>query len=383
MSRSGDLTKQELEKIKAYRYKTNGLTPLEIYVFEHFWNFLANKCLPDWLAPNALTLIGLLFPLLSLITICVIDPTLTQTLPGWVFLLAWFADFWYQTIDAIDGKQARRTDNCSPLGQILDHNLDQITFTCMMVHVCSSLQLGNNMTRILLLTPGVMSAHYSVEYRTHFTGMHQTVIGFMGATEQALAIQGPTLACFFLAESNGYFQWKILVPGFGWEILIADLVIFFAFSTGLHYNLENIIVGFIQAKDKKYALGCLIPYVQFFAMMYTSTFSQLHQKYPVYFIILCGFYLTWVTAIFNLNSTSGAKYNWVFLEPTIYFAIVYLDYNKFLDRKAVAYCYLGFFAVTMIRYLMLMHNIVHQITKHMNLHFLKVKPLKGNQAKQK
>jgi phosphatidylglycerophosphate synthase len=30
--------------------------------------------------------------------------------------------FWFQTIDATDGKQARKTDNCSPLGQLLDHS---------------------------------------------------------------------------------------------------------------------------------------------------------------------------------------------------------------------------------------------------------------------
>lgn len=75
-------------------------------------------------------------------------------------------------MDAVDGKQARRTDNCSPLGQILDHNLDQITFTCMMIHCCSALQINHDIVRILMLTPGVMSAHYSIEYRTHFTAMH-------------------------------------------------------------------------------------------------------------------------------------------------------------------------------------------------------------------
>ena len=124
MSRSGNLSKEELENIKSFRYKTCGLTPLEITVFEPYWNFIANNLLPDWLAPNALTLLGLLVPVSCLVTVCYLDPSFTATLPGWVWLLAVFADFWYQTIDAIDGKQARRTDNCSPLGQILDHNLD-------------------------------------------------------------------------------------------------------------------------------------------------------------------------------------------------------------------------------------------------------------------
>lgn len=49
-----------------------------------------------------------------------------------------------------------------------------------------------------------MSAHYSIEYRTHFTKMHQTVIGFVGATEQLLFVQVPTLLAFFLVESSDY-----------------------------------------------------------------------------------------------------------------------------------------------------------------------------------
>ena len=57
------LSKQELENIKNFRYQTNGLTPVEKIVYEPFWNFIANYCLPDWLAPNLLTIMGLIVPL--------------------------------------------------------------------------------------------------------------------------------------------------------------------------------------------------------------------------------------------------------------------------------------------------------------------------------
>ena len=109
MSRTGKLSEQQLENVKSFRYVTCGLTPLEQWVYDPYWNFIANNFFPDWLAPNVLTLMGLIFPLASLITICYLDPivkskskrcvvrdpSFTQTLPGWVWLLAWFADFWY------------------------------------------------------------------------------------------------------------------------------------------------------------------------------------------------------------------------------------------------------------------------------------------------
>ena len=42
----------------------------------------------------------------------------------------------------------------------------------MMVHVCATLRIEDDILRILAITPGVMSAHYSIEYRTHFTHFH-------------------------------------------------------------------------------------------------------------------------------------------------------------------------------------------------------------------
>ena len=111
-----NLNKKELDYIKAYRYKTGGLTPLETYIFDPFWTFIANNFLPNWLAPNLMTIAGLLVPIIQLVVIGFLDASFTAVLPAWVWFLCTFGLFWYQTIDATDGKQARRTDNCSPLG---------------------------------------------------------------------------------------------------------------------------------------------------------------------------------------------------------------------------------------------------------------------------
>lgn len=229
--------------------------------YDPYWTFLANRCLPDWLAPNALTLMGIIFPMLTLICLGYLDPSMTLVLPGWVWFLSWFGDSWYQTIDAIDGKQARRIDNCSPLGQLLDHNLDQFSFTVMMIHVCASLQIGGDITKMLLITPGVMSAHYSIEYRTHFTNWHITTVGAIGATEQLFFVQLGTLYAAFSEKSNGALQAPLPfeLPG-GIQMSIADTVVMFAALTGFHYNLTNIYSGMVEAKDKMYALGCILPY---------------------------------------------------------------------------------------------------------------------------
>ena len=41
------------------------------------------------------------------------------------------------------------------------------------------------------------------------------------------------------------FAWKYQVPGTEFEVTLSDTVIFFAFITGLHYNLENIVLSYM------------------------------------------------------------------------------------------------------------------------------------------
>ena len=89
------LSKEDLQNIQKFRYKTNPLTPFEVMFYDPYWNFLANYCLPDWLAPNALTLMGIIFPMATLIVLGYLDPSMTLVLPGWVWLLSWFGDSWY------------------------------------------------------------------------------------------------------------------------------------------------------------------------------------------------------------------------------------------------------------------------------------------------
>jgi phosphatidylglycerophosphate synthase len=59
---------------------------------------------------------GIVLPIISYIYMCFFDITGTAIFPASVFLLNGFSMFWYQTLDAIDGKQARKTNNCSALG---------------------------------------------------------------------------------------------------------------------------------------------------------------------------------------------------------------------------------------------------------------------------
>ena len=76
-----------------------------------------------------LTLVGLLLNLFAYLLMMVQDTTLAKPLPPWTYVIAAICAFLYQTLDAVDGKQARRTKTSGPLGQLFDHGCDAIANT--------------------------------------------------------------------------------------------------------------------------------------------------------------------------------------------------------------------------------------------------------------
>lgn len=51
----------------------------------------------------------------------------TLQAPWWAYIQAAIGLFVYQTLDATDGKQARRLSSSSPLGELFDHGCDSMT----------------------------------------------------------------------------------------------------------------------------------------------------------------------------------------------------------------------------------------------------------------
>lgn len=118
------LSKTDLDMIVAYKYKPGAYTHLD-NLLTPFWNW-AVTLLPKWMAPNLVTFIGLVGTTLAAVLLTSYSPGLDGPVPRWCSALFALALFIYQTLDAIDGKQARRTNSSSPLGQLFDHGCDTV-----------------------------------------------------------------------------------------------------------------------------------------------------------------------------------------------------------------------------------------------------------------
>ncbi|KAI4339428.1 hypothetical protein MLD38_024375 [Melastoma candidum] len=77
-------------------------------------------------SPNMITLTGFLFLVTSALLGYIYSPQLDTPPPRWVNFAHGLLLFLYQTFDAVDGKQARRTNSSSPLGELFDHGCDAL-----------------------------------------------------------------------------------------------------------------------------------------------------------------------------------------------------------------------------------------------------------------
>mmetsp|Transcript_7442 Transcript_7442/g.11016 ORF Transcript_7442/g.11016 Transcript_7442/m.11016 type:complete len:436 (+) Transcript_7442:32-1339(+) len=124
-----------------------------------FWGYITDHFIPAWIVPNVLTLSGWAIMLIgwmlavygyypnhlreygmnmgetSSIESNVLRMVINFIQSDKLFLITGIIFFFYQTVDGCDGKQARKTKQCSPLGEILDHGVDANSMTIVMVNL--------------------------------------------------------------------------------------------------------------------------------------------------------------------------------------------------------------------------------------------------------
>ena len=136
-----------LDHLEEHKYTAGAKTPLDV-ILDYYWEFVSNyipsvrakatgctkSCAArydvlgylytQFMSPNMVTFVGL-FVVLVPVVYAVLqtggDRNNIGVLQDEFYIYAALALFIYNTMDAIDGKHARKTKQSSPLGQIVDH----------------------------------------------------------------------------------------------------------------------------------------------------------------------------------------------------------------------------------------------------------------------
>ncbi|KAG1145566.1 hypothetical protein G6F37_011159 [Rhizopus arrhizus] len=241
------IPKDRLSGIDRYRYEGVDKSLMSRYILTPYWNHLV-QLFPLWMAPNMITLLGFLTIVLNVATLFYYTSDLAEC-PHWVYYSFSLGLFLYQSLDAIDGKQARRTGTSGPLGELFDHGCDALNTSLSILTWASATGLGQSWWTVGSLWASLANFYLST-WQEYHTG-HLYLGYFSGPVEGLLILCaihffsgyfGPAIWTTRLNEILtglsphsvlGYFQLNHLLVVFGALVLLYNIL------SGLHQVLRS------------------------------------------------------------------------------------------------------------------------------------------------
>lgn len=227
------ISSQGLGGLKDYKYHGVDRSLIANYVFQPFWRKAVN-ILPLWVAPNLVTLIGFFFIIISYLAVAYYVPHLEGEAPRWVYLFCAINLFLYQTFDALDGKQARRTNTSSPLGELFDHGCDAVTTVLQALTAATVIQLGSG-SLLVSFVVCCMLTFYIKQWEEYHTDVMD--LGVVNVTEAQLL----TIITYLLTFFYGPSFWLSGFYIFGFFIKYQYLCLSFCFIGGIVTCIDSIV----------------------------------------------------------------------------------------------------------------------------------------------
>ncbi|KAG8219253.1 hypothetical protein J3R82DRAFT_92, partial [Butyriboletus roseoflavus] len=169
------LSPKALKNLKKYAYKAVDESLVSRYVLAPYWNWFITLW-PLTIAPNTITLLGLLIVMLNFLSLLIYDPLYYTDkdgpagLPQWIYFTWALGLFMYQTFDSVDGKQARRTGMAGPLGELFDHGCDALNTTLEVILAARALNLGRSWWTVASQV-ATLANFYLTTWEEHHTGV--------------------------------------------------------------------------------------------------------------------------------------------------------------------------------------------------------------------
>lgn len=200
------LSRHQLKRLEEHRYQSAGRSLLEP-LMQGYWEWLVGR-VPSWIAPNLITIIGLSINICTTILLVFYCPTATEQAPLWAYIACACGLFIYQSLDAIDGKQARRTNSSSPLGELFDHGCDSLSTVFVVLGTCIAVQLGTNPDWMFFCCFAGTFMFYCAHWQTYVSGTLR--FGIIDVTEVQIFI----IIMHLLAVIGGPPFWQSMVIPF-------------------------------------------------------------------------------------------------------------------------------------------------------------------------
>ncbi|CAK9157350.1 unnamed protein product [Ilex paraguariensis] len=372
-----------------HRYKYSGVDHSYVakYVLQPFWSRCVNF-FPLWIPPNMITLTGFMFLVASALLGYIYSPRLDSAPPRWVHIAHGLLLFLYQTFDAVDGKQARRTNSSSPLGELFDHGCDALACTFESLAFGSTAMCGTSTFWFWVISA---VPFYFATWEHYFTN---TLIlpAVNGPTEGLMLIY----LCHFFTAIVGAEWWAQQfgksVPFLSWVPFINEIPIYgvvlllmitFAVIPTVSCNVHN-VYKVVQARKGSMllALAMLVPFVVLMGGVLVWDYlspNDLMGNYPHFIIVGTGLAFGFLVGRMILahlcDEPKGLKTHMCMSLFYLPFAIAntltaWLDEGiPLVDESWVL---LGYCVYTAALYLHFATSVIHEITTALGIYCFRI-----------
>ncbi|VDO27000.1 unnamed protein product [Onchocerca flexuosa] len=367
----------QMERLREHKYSAVDISWLDEYCMKRFWEYVV-QFYPMWIAPNVITMLGLFINLLTVLILACFSYDAKIAASSWAYFQAALGMFLYQTLDATDGKQARRTGTSSPLGELFDHGCDAMSQVLVTLNICYAMLLGQERYVVLFVTVSSVVLFYCAHWSTYCTGrlkFAKQVLILFDVTEAQITI----LIILLITSIFGTGFWTEQLVHISLKY-VAIFISFLMCMSQIGDYLVDVVTGGVGKNGSTVAdtsvLSPLIPLLMMitpFCMIYSKSVTAVYDDHITLFIFCLGAVSTKATMrliLAHMSRSELAMWDWIYLSPLMMMLNQYYDMplNEFyllVCATIYAYASLSLYCVMIIR----------QLCAHLRVHCFSVKPL--------
>ncbi|XP_072915858.1 cholinephosphotransferase 1 [Hemitrygon akajei] len=366
------LSEAQLKRLEEHKYRASGRSLLEPPL-QVFWGWLL-ELIPTWMAPNTITLLGLATNVLSTLLLVYYCPSATEQAPCYVYVLCGLGLFIYQSLDAIDGKQARRTNSSSPLGELFDHGCDSFSTVVLGLGCCLAVRLGTDSELLFFCCFIGLFLFYCAHWQTYVSGSLR--FAKIDVTEVQICI----MLIFFLSAIGGATLWDNEIPVLGIRMKIIPVL---GIMLGAIYTCTNyfrvIFTGGTGKNGSTIAgtsvlspamhIGLVIILA---AMIYKKSTTHLFEEHPCLYVLAFGCVTSKVTNKLVVAHMTRSKMK---LQDTAFIGPGLLFFNQYFDSFINEYIVLWIAMIlSLCDLLMYCTFVCTQIASHLHIQVFRISP---------
>ncbi|CAH2245462.1 ethanolaminephosphotransferase 1 [Pelobates cultripes] len=357
------------------QYSAVDTNPLSLYVMHPFWNSIV-RFFPTWLAPNLITFSGFLLLVFNFFMMAFFDPDFYASAPGhehvpnWVWIVAGLLNFTAYTLDGVDGKQARRTNSSTPLGELFDHGLDSwacIYFVVTVYSIFGRGEAGVSVLVLYLLLWVVLFSFILSHWEKYNTGILFLPWGY--------DLSQVTISCVYLVTAVvGVEAWyKPAVFNLLYRDLFTSMIVGCAVTVTLPMSLYNVFKAYrnntLKHKSFYESMLPLISPVLLFILCTVWVLlspSDILEAHPRLFYFMMGTTFANITCqliVCQMSNTRCQPLSWLLLPLALVVAVVLSGFAQETETLLLALL-TGLVTVAHIHYGV---RVVNQLSKHFNI----------------